>query len=151
LENCTFKPKINTNIVVNHPNDVSIYEKLSKPSLDRERLKVYENVKTIIEMKECTFRPKVNKSSGRDGLRHSKSVCADTFNAIQEHLKDMLANPGENQNYKVNTNVDLFNTSEKGRNNSNQKRKGDGRSPTSGKRFENLFNLHKDKNDKLEK
>ena len=62
---CTFKPKINKNIYVNQPNDVSIYEKLSKPSLDTDRLKVYENVKTIIEMKECTFRPKVNKVKDR--------------------------------------------------------------------------------------
>ena len=64
LEGCTFKPKINKVVPVNYPNDITVYEKLSKPSLDRERLKVYENVKTIIEMKECTFKPKVNKTAG---------------------------------------------------------------------------------------
>ena len=83
MEGCTFKPKINKTMPVNYPNDINVYEKLSKPSLDKERLKVYENVKTIIEMKECTFRPKVNKTSGYKEKRESRSMCWDTFGAIQ--------------------------------------------------------------------
>ena len=50
--------------------------------MDKERLKVYENVKTIIEMKECTFRPKVNKSNVIKDKRESRSMVFDTFDAI---------------------------------------------------------------------
>ena len=78
MENCTFKPKINSNIQVSQKNDVSVYEKLSKPALDTDRLKVYENVKTIIEMKECTFKPKVNK------IKERKRSNSQVFNAIKD-------------------------------------------------------------------
>lgn len=69
-------------------------------------------------------------------------------------MKDVVAYKNDkSKNYTVNTNVDLFNNSDKGRNNSNQQRKGDGRSPTAttGKRFENLFKMSKIQNEKLEK
>ena len=149
MENCTFKPKINQNISVSYPNDISVYEKLSKPSLDRERLKVYENVKTIIEMKECTFRPKVNKTI-LQSRKESRSQVFDTFDAITLGAQNAVAyKQGQTNQFQTQYNSDLY--SDNQFSNSKSTYRGDGRSPITGKRFERLFAHHKDQADRLEK
>jgi hypothetical protein len=103
---------------------------LSKPSIDKEKLKVYENVKSVLELKDCTFRPKVNKTlSTFKSKRMSKSQ-GELYHTLDEKVLD---------------NRDLFNKSDK------DLKTGKKPSPVSTKRFQRLFEGYKTKQEKMEK
>jgi hypothetical protein len=99
---------------------------LSKPAIDKEKLKVYENVKSVLELKDCTFRPKVNKAQSTFRSKRMSRSQGDLY-----------------QDDRVLDSRDLFNKSDK-----DQKPRP---SPVSSKRFQRLFDGYKTKKEKMEK